>query len=91
MTLFLAALFHSFFVGLVALYSRQINRRWDIFEDDEMCRYTGLLALLFKFSRSKWHIQCPILKDFGRMAGLIIGNDENESVVDSCGISSVNI
>lgn len=39
MTLFLGAIFHSFFVGLVAFYSRNINRRWDIFEDDEMRRY----------------------------------------------------
>ncbi|CAM9604930.1 unnamed protein product, partial [Ascophyllum nodosum] len=42
MTLFLAAIFHSFFVGLVAYYSRNINRRWDIFEDDEMRRYKDL-------------------------------------------------
>lgn len=39
MALFLAALLHTFFVGIVALYSRQTNRRWDIFEDDEMRRY----------------------------------------------------
>lgn len=38
MALFLAALLHTFFVGIVALYSRQTNRRWDIFEDDEMRR-----------------------------------------------------
>ncbi len=38
MALFLAALLHTFFVGVVALYSRQTDRRWDIFEDDEMRR-----------------------------------------------------
>ncbi|CAN0493614.1 unnamed protein product, partial [Ectocarpus sp. 12 AP-2014] len=42
MALFLAALLHTFFVGVVALYARQINRRWDIFEDDEMRRYKDL-------------------------------------------------
>eukprot|EP00903_Cladosiphon_okamuranus_P015597 g14402.t1 len=42
MALFLAALLHTFFVGIVALYSRQTNRRWDIFEDDEMRRYKDL-------------------------------------------------
>lgn len=41
MALFLAALLHTFFVGVVALYSRQTDRRWDIFEDDEMRRYVG--------------------------------------------------
>lgn len=39
MTLFLAALFHSFPIGMVVLYSRQTIRRWDLFEDDEMRRY----------------------------------------------------
>lgn len=38
MTLFLAALFHSFPIGMVVLYSRQTIRRWDLFEDDEMRR-----------------------------------------------------
>lgn len=50
MALFLAALLHTFFVGIVALYSRQTNRRWDIFEDDEMRRYEGrggILAVCF--------------------------------------------
>lgn len=42
MALFLAALLHTFFVGIVALYSRQIDRRWDIFEDDEMRRWGGI-------------------------------------------------
>ncbi|CAN0101115.1 unnamed protein product [Sphacelaria rigidula] len=42
MTLFLAAIFHSFFVVLVSLYSKQVSKRWDVYEDDEMKRYKEL-------------------------------------------------
>lgn len=38
MTLFLAAVFHSLFVVMVSLYSRQVSKRWDVYEDDEMKR-----------------------------------------------------